>query len=132
MSIQRRMNELFESKIVSYSMDILENKLSLELELLENEVITNYSVEFINVSTFYFINNTTDERKEIYPPEKDDYLELTSINLSNDIINISLNCEEEVWLKQYNGCGKVILEIWSKLVVLEADKFKVNDDVYVL
>ncbi|WP_422851512.1 YxiG family protein [Enterococcus plantarum] len=62
------MNELFESKIVSYSMDILENKLSLELELLENEVITNYSIEFMNVSTFYFINNTTDERKEIYPP----------------------------------------------------------------
>ncbi|MBO0446795.1 hypothetical protein JZO78_10590 [Enterococcus ureilyticus] len=132
MSIQRRMNELFESKIVSYSMDILESKLSLELELLENEVITNYSIEFMNVSTFYFINNTTDERKEIYPPEKDDYLELTSINLSNDIINISLDCEEEVWLKQYNGCGKVILEIWSKLVVLEADKFKVNDDVYAL
>lgn len=132
MSIQQRMNELFESKIVSYSMDILENKLSLELELLENEVITNYSVEFLNISTFYFINNTTDERKEIYPPEKDDYLELTSINLSNNTINISLVCEEEVWLKQYNGCGKVILEIWSKLVVLEADKFKVNDDVYVL
>jgi beta-xylosidase len=129
-SIQQKMNELFESKIVSYSMDILENKLSLELELLENEVITNYSVEFMNVSTFYFINNTTDERKEIYPPEKDDYLELTSINLSNNIINISLDCEEEVWLKQYNGCGKVILEIWSKLVVLEANKFKVNDDVY--
>lgn len=130
MSIQQRMNELFESKIVSYSMDILENKLSLELELLENEVITYYSVEFMNISTFYFINNTTDERKEIYPLEKDDYLELTSINLSNDIIDISLDCEEEVWLKQYNGCGKVILEIWSKLVVLEADKFKVNDDVY--
>ncbi|WP_086313791.1 hypothetical protein A5821_001330 [Enterococcus sp. 7F3_DIV0205] len=130
MSIQQRMNELFESKIVSYSMDILENKLSLELELLENEVITNYSVEFMNISTFYFINNTTDERKEIFPPEKDDYLELTSINLSNDIINISLDCEEEVWLKQYNGCGKVILEIWSKLVVLEADKFKVNNDIY--
>jgi hypothetical protein len=55
-------------------MDILENKLSLELELLENEVITNYSVEFLNVSTFYFINNTTDERKEIYPPKKDDYI----------------------------------------------------------
>ena len=126
------MNELFESKIVSYSMDILENKLSLELELLENEVITNYSVEFMNVSTLYFINNTTDERKEIHPLEKDDYLELTSINLSNDTINISLDSEEEVWLKQYNGCGKVILEIWSKLVVLEADKFKVNDDVYVL
>lgn len=132
MPIQQRMNELFESKIVSYSMNILENKLSLELELLENEVITNYSIEFINVSTFYFINNITDERKEIYPPEKDDYLELTSINLSNDRINISLGCKEEVWLKQYDGCGKVILEIWSKLVVLEADKFKVNDDVYVL
>lgn len=132
MPIQQRMNELFESKIVSYSMDILENKLSLELELLENEVITNYSIEFINVSTFYFINNTTDERKEIYPPEKDDYLELTSINLSNDKINISLDCKEEAWLKQYDGCGKVILEIWSKVVVLEADKFKVNDDVYVL
>lgn len=124
------MNELFESKIVSYSMDILENKLNLELELLENEIITNYSVEFMNVSTFYFINNTIDERKEIYPPEKDDYLELTSINLSSNTINISLDCEKEDWLKQYNGCGKVVLEIWSKLVVLEADKFKVNDDVY--
>lgn len=132
MPIQQRMNELFESKIVAYSMDILENKLSLKLELLENEVITSYSVEFLNVSTFYFINNTTDERKEIYPPEKDDYLEVTSINLSNDKINISLDCEEEGWLKQYDGCGKVILEIWSKLVVLEANKFKINDDVYVL
>ncbi|MBO0422878.1 YxiG family protein [Enterococcus plantarum] len=70
--------------------------------------------------------------KKYIPPEKDDYLELTSINLSNDKIDISLDCEEEAWLKQYDGCGKVILEIWSKLVVLEADKFKVNDDVYAL
>ncbi|MDT2659143.1 hypothetical protein P7E02_04650 [Enterococcus hulanensis] len=132
MSIQQRMNELFESKIVSYSMDILENKLSLELELLENEVTTNYSVDFINVSTFYFINNTTEERKEIYPLEEDDYLELTSINLSNNTINISLDCKEESWLKQYNGCGKVMLEIWSKLVVLEAEKLKINNDIYVL
>lgn len=132
MFIQQRMNELFESKIVSYSMDILENKLSLELELLENEVTTNYSVDFINVSTFYFINNTTEERKEIYPLEEDDYLELTSINLSNNTINISLDCKEESWLKQYNGCGKVMLEIWSKLVVLEAEKLKINNDIYVL
>jgi hypothetical protein len=35
-------------------------------------------------------------------------------------------------LKQYNGCGKVILEIWSKLVVLEAEKLKINEDVYIL
>lgn len=132
MSIQQRMNDLFESRIVSYSMDLLENKLSLELELLENEVRTNYSVEFMNVSTFYLINNTTGERKEIYPPDEDDYLELTSINLSNDTINISLDSKEEVWLKQYNGCGKVILEIWSKLVVLEAEKLKVNEDVFIL
>jgi len=132
MSVQQKMNELFETKILYYSMDILENKLSLKLELLENEIITNYSIEFINISTFYFINNTTDERKNIYPLEKDDYLELTSINLSNDIINISLDSKEESWLKQYNGCGKVILEIWSKLVVLEAEKLKINEDVYIL
>jgi hypothetical protein len=64
MSVQQKMNELFETKILYYSMDILENKLSLKLELLENEIITNYSIEFINISTFYFINNTTDERKK--------------------------------------------------------------------
>jgi hypothetical protein len=132
MSIQQKMDEVFETKILYYSMDILENKLSLKLELLENELITNYSIEFINISTFYFINNTTDERKNIYPLEKDDYLELTSIHLSNDIINISLDSKEESWLKQYNGCGKVILEIWSKLVVLEAEKLKMNEDVYIL
>ncbi|MBL1229839.1 hypothetical protein IW492_11410 [Enterococcus sp. BWB1-3] len=130
MSVQQRMNELFESKIVAYSMDILENKLVLVLELLENEVITNYRVEFLNVSTFYFINNTTNERNAIYPPEKEDYLELTSINLSNNIINVSLDCKDEAWLKQYNGCGKVILEIWSKLVVLEAGCVKINNDIY--
>lgn len=132
MTIQQKMNELFESKIVSYSMDILENKLGLELELLENGVETKYSVQFINVSTFYFINNTTDERKEIYPPDEDDYLELTSINLSDDLIDISLACKEEAWLKQYDGCGKIILEIWSKLVVLEAEYIKINEDVYPL
>lgn len=132
MSIQQKMNELFESKIVSYSMDILENKLSLELELLENGITTNYSVEFLNISTLYFINNTTNERKEIYPIEKNDYLELTSINLSADIINIMLDCKEESWLKQYAGYGKVVLEIWSKLVVLEAEKLKINNDLYIL
>lgn len=131
-SIQKRMNELFESKIVSYSMDILENKLKLELELLANEVIKRYKVEFMDISTFYFINNTTDERKKRYAPEEDDYLELTSINLSNSNISISLDCKEEIWLKQYDGCGTVLLEIWSKLVVLEAKKLKVNGDVYSL
>ncbi|WP_086314582.1 YxiG family protein [Candidatus Enterococcus palustris] len=62
----------------------------------------------------------------------DDYLGLTNITLSDGKIRISLDRKEETWLKQYDCSGKVIIEIWSKSVVLEAEKFKINDEIYTL
>lgn len=130
MTIQENLEQLIETKIVSYSMDILKNSFSLSLELLENGTITHYEVEFIDICTFYFINNTTDERKDILSYEENDYLELTSIDLTDKSVHISLRSETDAWLKQYNGCGNFTLEIWSKLIVLEAKKIKINDNVY--
>lgn len=62
----------------------------------------------------------------------DDYLGLTNITLSDGKNRISLDRKEETWLKQYDCSGKVIIEIWSKSVVLEAEKFKINDEIYTL
>ncbi|MDM5186832.1 hypothetical protein QUF99_05525 [Bacillus sp. DX4.1] len=52
-------------------------------------------------------------RKRSLIEKRDPLSKLTEVNLNNI---------KEKWIEQYSGEGNIVIEIWSKLLVLEAEK----------
>jgi hypothetical protein len=130
--IQNKLNEIFETKITFYKFDLLNNKITMDLEKIENGIITNHKLELEKISTAYFINNTSNKRKNIFEPEEDDYLELTSLNILEKSVLFRIESDIEQWLNNYCGMGNLILEIWSNIIILEVQIIRLDEKEFVL
>ena len=75
----------------------------------------------------YFVNNVGDTRFNIFEPDEDDYLEFTSISILEDV-KFDIESERDEWLKQYQGKANVCIEIWSKVLLIEADSIGLNNE----
>lgn len=119
--IQYDLNDFFESKILSYNFDILKNTLTFKLEIADNNNKTKINkLIFEGVTTFFFVNDNNEDRKKLYPVEENDYLELTGIYYIKNKISIIPSDSKEKWLNNYMGEGDIIIEIWGKLLIIEA------------
>lgn len=67
---------VWASKIISYSLDMLRNKISFVLETNDYSVIQTHNLVLDNVTMFYFVSKTHD-----YEVSDDDWLEFTEINI---------------------------------------------------
>lgn len=131
--IQKVLDELSESIIKSYRFDILNNTIYLSLLVIENSKEKTYDITIFNVSMHYFVNNTWDKRKNISRINNDEYLECTSISLLSEEIQVLLKCcGEDKWLCQYNASGNLVLEIWNRILIVEAQSIKINEKEFKL
>lgn len=130
-NLKKKLNLLWASKILNYDFDMLSNNITFLLETLDDGEIHRYELEFKKVSMLYFVNNVGDTRFNISEPDKDDYLEFTSINIMEDV-QFYIESERHEWIKQYKGKANVCIEIWSKVVLIEADSIKLNNGNYSL
>lgn len=128
-NLKEKLILLWASKILKYNFDMLSNKITFLLETLDDDEIQRYGLVLKNVSMLYFVNNAGDTRFNIFEPDKDDYLEFTSINILNDV-ELHIESEEDRWLKQYGGKANVCIEIWSKIILIEADSIELNYENY--
>ena len=71
--------------------------------------------------------NLGDTRFNIFEPDEDDYLEFTSISILEDV-KFDIESERDEWLKQYQGKANVCIEIWSKVLLIEADSIELNNE----
>lgn len=131
--IQDKLNELFDSKILTYNLNILNNTFDITVEIQEGEKKFEKEITFYGVTTFFFVNNDTKNRKKLYTAEPMDFLELTSIYfVNNQRISIAPFSTDEAWLNNYVGEGNIIIEIWNKLLILEAVSLKINEIQFLL
>ena len=65
--IQNKLNEIFETKITFYKFDLLNNKITMNLEKIENGIRSNHKLELEKISTAYFINNTSNTNTVLGP-----------------------------------------------------------------
>jgi len=124
--LRNEFNEISESKITKLDFDILTNSIRMSLELPDDCDERNCQLVFKNVSSHYFVNNTNEKRKEFVEFENGDYLEMTSI----DIIDGSLAIEpkaHEKWIEQYEASANIAIEIWSRILLIEASKVIIAD-----
>lgn len=108
---------LWASRIKTYSVDFLNNAMSFELESVDSGNIQNHSLEICKIRAFSFFNNTKDSIEEIWEPEPDDYLELTSISLISKTEQV-IKSTDEKWAEQYGSSFNMCLELWSNLILV--------------
>ena len=130
---QEKLSELLdETTIISYNFDLFKSQIIFELK---NEYTNcehsceQYKVIFKNVSAFSFIYDSgdLDDLEIIEWDPAEDRLEFTSISFWNKI-NSSLSGAE--WTPQYKPCYNVVIEIWSKILLINAADIVVDDEVF--
>ena len=127
-NIKNKFMELEEGIIKDYSFDMLYNTIFLSVGVIENGIEKEYSVLISNVSMYYYINNTEEKRKIMNIIEDNEYLECTTINTISKQTKIIFHCgEEDKWLNQYGANANLVIEIWNKLLVIEAQLIKINE-----
>lgn len=129
--IQEKFNELWASKITNIDFDILSNNISVDIEILDSGKTSKHTIEFQEVASYFFVNNTGDKRKEFVESERGDFLELTSVNIIEYNSEIKPKSQEK-WLEQYYSQANIVIEIWSRLLLIEARHVLINSELYKL
>jgi hypothetical protein len=131
MKLQEILEYLDEAKILNYDFDMLRNKLHFSLEIIEKKLSIRREVEISGVSTFLFLNEDSKDRKRISEYEEGDYLEFTDINLLQNRVDIVFKTDKK-WLQRFSGEGNIAIDIWNKLLVLEAKSIILDGNEYLL
>jgi hypothetical protein len=135
-NIQDMLNKVWATTINSYKFDILGNRLDINLSQFEGNKKNQYTLSFLGVTTFYFINDDTENRKNIFPLTERDKkynFELTSVIVLNDLLETKLIAPEDKvskygWLNQCVGAGNIVLELSERTLLLEARAVELNGE----
>ncbi|SFH94524.1 MULTISPECIES: hypothetical protein [unclassified Bacillus (in: firmicutes)] len=127
--IQSILDDLWSAKILDTHINLLNNNIQFILQVIDNGVIKDVKMVFIDVSSFYYVKDDENLRFEFYDREKMDFLELTTIyyqdpNLSEVKFNLQ---NEKEWSSQYSTGINIIMEIWDSILLVEARKLSLND-----
>ena len=130
-ALTERLNNFWESVIKKINIDMLDNSISIGLEVIENGNFSRHTITFREVSSYFYLNNIGESRLNIHQVEESDYLELTSINyLKDGIGQIKVDSTTEKWVNQCSASANFVLEIWSKVLFVEAQKIMVDEEEY--
>ena len=130
-TLTERLNNLWESIIKKIDINILNSSISIDLELVEDGNCSKHTIVFKKVSSHFYLNNIGESRLNIYQPEEDEYLELTSINyLKDGISQIKVISTTETWANQCFASANFVLEIWSRVLFIEAKIIIVDGNEY--
>jgi hypothetical protein len=73
------LDNLWANVIDEMNIDVFNHRITFTTKAIDNGTITNYQLTFEEISSFYFVEGTGEERFNLLEPEEDSYLELTSI-----------------------------------------------------
>ncbi len=129
-SVQSAFDDLWATVITDMSFDMM-NKNKFRIDCKDGGTEEKYFVEFHEVSAIYFLNDTTEFRKDFFDDDDEDsYLELTSIDYIPDC---KAKFEStDTYFKQYSSDVNVALDIWKNVIFIEAGKVIVNGVEYLL
>lgn len=130
--IKTEINKFLESKITKIEFKMLDNIIRFELKVFYNNKFNFHLLEFKNVSSYYFMNNFSNRRKEfLISDEPDDYLELTSFEFINDEnAIIYLQTTKEWSNNKFNSVPQFAIEIWNRFLFIEAEFIIIDSKEY--
>lgn len=129
--IKTLLNDLWGAKIEDIKFELLLDKISLYVLVEDNENITTHNLEFLEVSSYYYLKDSGKERFNFDEIEKINFLELTSIDYyPNGVGKIEISSEDEDWVDQYFSNANVVLEFWNALFFIEAKTLKIDGSMF--
>lgn len=132
--IQDQLNNLWGTVITDVQVDLLNDNLTIQLEIHEDGRINFQKLKFIDVSAFYYIKDNLENRFNFYDREKVYYLELTTIDhIENKKYDFQIkSTSDKEWSAQYNTNANIVIEIWESVLFIEARKIQLGDQVFEL
>jgi hypothetical protein len=129
--LQLQLNNLWAGIIKKIDFDILNGRITLSVEVIEDGNVNDFEVNFIDVSSHYYLKNNGSNRFSFYEVEDGDYLELTSVDYySSGIGDIIINSLTNEWVCEYFSKANFVIEIWSSILFIEAKAIKINSVTY--
>lgn len=125
--IQEKLDMLWGSQIISYHFAPFTNQLNMELQVNDFETYTKYTIKISEISSFYFLNDIAQFRKDI---QHMDYLELTTIFLLEKPTKIKFGTFPSSFNKNQSTQVNLCLEVWSQALYLEASKIEIDGEVF--
>ena len=115
------LNMLFGAQVEGYQFDLLNHRISFKIKLIYFGNITNYKLDFVNVSSWVFLDKNSKEYGN-YDWEK---IEITTAYYSdkNDLF-IKFNDQEE------KNIFNFLFELWESELYILAEKVIINDTVF--
>ncbi|MDP7992064.1 MULTISPECIES: YxiG family protein [Bacillus] len=130
-NIQSILDDLWGATILDTHIDLLNDSIKFTLQVIDNGVIKDFKLVFIEVSSFYYVKDDEKRRFAFYDREKVDYLELTTIYYEDpNLSEVKLNLQnEKEWSSKYSTGVNIIIEIWDSILLVEAKQFSLNGEV---
>lgn len=129
--LQLKLKQLWAGKIKKLDFDLLNGKITLSVEVIEDGKVNDFEVDFIDVSAHYYLKNNGSSRFSFYEVDDGDYLELTSVDYyASGIGDIVINSLTDAWVREYYSKANFVLEIWSAILLIEAKAIEINNVTY--
>jgi hypothetical protein len=125
--IQKNLDDLSASIITDYTVDILRHLIKFDLKVVENGEKKDFVLKFLGVSSFYFVADSGNRRLNLIDPDEGDYMEISTITYFEfGVGKLNITSKSETWVKQYNSSANFALELWSSLLLIEANSVVIN------
>lgn len=132
--MQDQLNNLWGTVITDVQVDLLNDNLTIQLEIHEDGRINFQTLKFIDVSAFYYVKDNLENRFNFYDREKVYYLELTTIDhVKNKNYDFQIKSTSDTeWSEQYKTDANIVIEIWDSVIFIEARSIQVGNQVFEL
>ncbi len=114
------------SEIIFEKIDLYNHKIFLKIKITENNETKTFNIILINVSSFSWINNQGEERKNINFWE---FLELESVSISS---SAKINISGDEWDNNFYSKPNLIFEIWNSAFYVETNEVIINEVSYTI
>lgn len=127
MNINKLLEPLWGTIIEEFGINMKEHYIKLVIKSCENNIVTSFIVIFKDVTAYSWVNSSFEQGKDRSDIEQWTFMDLTSITYTP---NAKLNVEGSLLNKKIFAKPNFLLEIWNTVLLIEANKLIINDNVY--
>jgi hypothetical protein len=130
--LQSTLDALWASRVESLRFDPLDHRISFGLRVTKEGREYAYQLVFEGVASFYYVYEIGEGRLELSPRAPcGGYLELTTICYHRQGVGrIGITSRTEDWVQQWWASANFVIELWSRMLFIEASQIAVNDQVF--
>lgn len=123
------LNGFWASKINNFNINLNEMSISISIEINETDIVSNHTLVFDGVVSFFYKNNDLLKQK---PPFSWEYAELSEIYFLPKGSHTIKHHQVKGEAPQYSANPNFFLEIWSSALFIDAKRLTIDGKPYEL